>query len=151
MKDCETIISMKRIRPSHQMIASMRGNLRQLLSIPEDTRSERQRKAIIQILGHINNIRQQEIDKSRRMAERFEKLKNEELVFENTSVVVMVLRTLAYLSTEEGYVNGYELSDMTEGNPLISSAALDQLESLGYIKRHDDGGINLLQRGMKLL
>jgi hypothetical protein len=142
---------MKRTRPSHQMIASMRGNLRQLLSIPEDARSERQRKAIIKILGHLNNIRQLEIDKSRRMAERFDKLKGENLVFENTSLAVMVLRTLAYLSTEDGFITGHDLSDMTDGNPLISGAGLDQLEHLGYIKRHADGAVSLLQQGMKLI
>lgn len=128
-------------RPSHQTLASMRGNLRQILAIPEEKRSEAQNKAIIKITGTLNHARNEQLEKGRRMAARIQQLESETLVFENHAVALMVLRALAYIAVDNGYVSGMALRDMTDKNPFMSSAAFDQLESMGYLRRLPDGAL----------
>lgn len=129
----------------------MRGNLRQILAIPEHLRTEAQHKAVIQISGTLNNARQQELEKGKKMAERISRLEKDSLPFENRAYVLMVMRALAYLANTEGFIPGASLKGMTDENPFMSSAAFSQLESLGYLNRLPDGALKIDVRGRRLL
>lgn len=129
----------------------MRGNLRQILSVPEEERTEPQRKAIIKITGTLNQARQEELEKGKKMALRIQQLKQETLSFENAAFVQMVLGALAYHADEHGHVPGIIIKPLADNNPFMSSAAFDQLESLGYLQRFSGGSLLILERGMALI
>lgn len=143
--------SKKPRRPSHQTLASMRGNLRQIIAIPEDKRTEPQHKAIIKITGALNHARNEQLEKGRKMAARIVQLEAEALVFDNQAFALMVLRALAYIATETGFISGMALRDMTETNPFMSSGAFDQLEALGYLNRLPDGNLMIAEAGVRLI
>jgi len=133
------------------MLASARGNLRQMLAVPEEKRSEAEHKAIIKISGFLNHARHEQMEKSRRIGERIRILEANPLVFENQSYVLMVLRAMAYVATESGYLPGMALRDMSVDNPFLSSIALDQLENLEYIRRMPEGGVLIDVKGRRLI
>jgi hypothetical protein len=143
--------SRKTRRASHQTLASMRGNLRQILAVPEIDRSEAQRKAIIKITGTLNHARHEQMEKGRRVAERIQKLESENLAFDNPAYVRMILRSLAYLASDDGYVRGAALSDMTDENPFMSSGAFDQLADMGYLRRFQDGSLLVEEKGWRMI
>ena len=127
----------------------MRGNLRQIMAIPEEGRTEAQRKAILKITGALNHARHEQMEKGRKMAARIRQLEGEALLFENHALALMVLRAIACVASDEGYAHGTALRDMADGNPFMSSAALDQLESMEYLKRLPDGAVMLTNTGLK--
>lgn len=133
------------------MLASARGNLRQILAVPEEKRSEAERKAVIKISGLLNHVRNEQIEKSRRIDERIRTLEANPLVFENESYVRMVLCAMAYVANENGYLPGMALRDLSVDNPFMSSSALDQLENLGYIRRMPEGAVKIDVKGRRLV
>lgn len=130
-------------RPSHNTLASMRGNLRQILAIPEESRTERQHKAVSKISGAIHHARHELLEKGRKNMARIKQLEEEALVFDNPAFTRMVLSAIASIASDEGYVHGMALRDMTENNPFMSSTALGQLEEMGHLKRLPDGAVLL--------
>jgi hypothetical protein len=138
-------------RDTHKVIASMRGNLRQLLCIPDDQLTERQRKIIIKINGKLATARQHQIDLSRRQADRLEKLSKESVPFENESLTLMVIYALSCLTTDTGYIPGIRLKALADDNPLMTGKALDGLAALNYIRRHQDGALTIDERGLYLM